>query len=153
MENKRLIAAAIAVASMLGVAASRTGAVLDRGAPQAPANERGDYGMVTLRATVETDWLTPVEARRTLESRSTALANWLSTRGGTVRVLSNKGLLRTHAADGARLAAPRARFERILQIQLPLGAIMEPEDGVSVAPDSIDLTGAAGPMSVVTNEF
>jgi hypothetical protein len=108
--------------------------------------------MVTLRATVETDWLTPVEARRTLESRSTALANWLSTRGGTVRVLSNTSRLLTHAANGARLAAPRARFERILQVQLPLGQIMEPERGVTVAPDSIDLADTAGPLGVV-NEF
>ncbi len=153
MQNKRLIAAAIAIASMLGVAASRTGAVLDRGAPEPAANQRGDYPMVTVRATVETDWLTPAEARRTLERRSTALTNWLSTRGGKVRVLSNTSLLLTHAANGARLATPRARFERILQIQLPLGEIMEPERGVTVAPDSVDLAGTAGPMGVVMNAF
>jgi hypothetical protein len=112
-----LIAATMALTSMLAVMTSATVAILDRdtGTHLQPLVR----SVTTLRAAIRTEWLSPADARRSLEARNTALAQWLRPRGGSMRVISSDGLLRTHGPDGLRLTNPQARFERVLEIEVP----------------------------------
>lgn len=138
--STRVIAATIALTSMLAVMASGTVAILDRGPDVAQIDAR-DHSVTKLRAAIRTDWMNPADARRSLEARSAALEEWLRARGGGVRDMGTSSLLRTHGANGARLANPLARFERILEIQVPQDidfahtqrALLGPDGSVAVA--------------------
>lgn len=112
-----LIAATMALTSMLAVMTSGTVAIPDRdtGAHVDPLVRN----VTTLRAAIKTAWLSPADARRSLEARNAALVQWLRPRGGSMRVISSNSLLRTHGPDGQRLTSPEARFERILEIDVP----------------------------------
>jgi hypothetical protein len=117
--NTRLMTtAAIALTSMLAVMTSATVAIIDRGTNLAQV-ATVDRSVTTLRAAIRTEGLSPADARRSLEARSAALAQWLRPRGGSMRVISSSGLLRTHGPDGLRLTSPQAYFERVLEIQVP----------------------------------
>ena len=117
--NARLIAATVTLVSIIAMVAA--GTVVNRAetrhSGEQPANH--DAGMTTLRAAIRTTWLSPADARRSLEARSRALADWLHARGGTLRVVSSDAMLRTRAADGERLATAEARFERVIEIRVP----------------------------------
>jgi hemin uptake protein HemP len=94
---------------------------------------------------VRSEWLSPADARRSLETRSAALADWLQARGGAVRIISSESLLRTHGADGSRLAIPLARFERVLEVQLPEGIEMAHTQRALLGPDgSVVIASARG---------
>jgi hypothetical protein len=116
--SARLIAAAIALTSAMAVMSIGRVAIPDRSSG-GKQFDTAAHGVLTLRAAIRTEWLSPADARRSLEARSTALSEWLRTRGGSVRVISSNSLLRTHDSDGQKLAMPRASFERILEIQVP----------------------------------
>jgi hypothetical protein len=142
--NTRIIAAAIALTSMLAVMTSGTVAVLDRDKGAAPSHEAG-RGTTTLRAAIETQWLSPSDGRRSLEARSAALTQWLRARGGSVRVVSSSAQLRTHAADGSRLPAAQARFERVLEIQVPRAVAVAQARSALFGPDaSVAISATAG---------
>ncbi len=142
--NTRIIAAAIALTSMLAVMASGTVAILDRDQGAAPGDE-ADHGVTTLRAAIETQWLSPSDGRRSLEARSAALTQWLRARGGSVRVVSSSAQLRTHAADGTRLPAAQVHFERVLEIQVPRAVAVAQARGALFGPDaSVAISATAG---------
>jgi hypothetical protein len=132
--NPRLVAAAIATLSMLAVMAGGTVAILDRGTDMSGVTA-SDQNVTRLRAAIKTEWLSPADARRSLETRSAALADWLHSRGGELRIIGSESLLRTHNADGARLATPLARFERILEIELPGGLQLVQTERALLGPD------------------
>jgi hypothetical protein len=132
--SQLMIAAAIAATSMLAVMASGTVAILDRGAA-ITEHDTPDQSVTRLRAAIRTEWLTPAAARRSLETRSAALADWLQARGGEARIISSGSLLRTHGTDGSRLATPLARFERILEVQLPEGVELAHTERALLGPD------------------
>ncbi len=131
----------MALTSMLAVMASGTVAILDRG-PDAAQIDARDRSVATLRAAIRTDWMNPADARRSIEARSAALEEWLRVRGGAVRDMGTSSLLRTHGADGARLTNPLARFERILEIQVP--------QDIEFAHAQRALLGPDGSVAVVT---
>jgi hemin uptake protein HemP len=142
--NTRLIAVAIAATSMLAVMAGGTVAILDRGTAMTKLGT-SDPRVTRLRAAIRTEWLSPADARRSLETRSAALADWLQARGGAVRIISSETLLRTHGADGSRLAIPLARFERLLEVQLPEGIEMAHTQRALLGPDgSVVIASARG---------
>lgn len=140
--STRVIAATIALTSMLAVMASGTVAILDHG-PGAAQIDARDRSVTTLRAAIRTDWMNPVDARRSLEARSGALAQWLRARGGSVRNMGTSNRLRTHGPDGARLTNPLARFERIVEIQVPQGVEFAHTQRALLGPDGSVATAAA----------
>lgn|SRR5262245_3546662 len=140
--NTRLIAAAIAATSMLAVMASGTVAILDRGTAMTELSTPAQ-SVTRLRAAIRTEWLSPADARRSLETRSAALAGWLQARGGEVRTISSESLLRTHAADGSRLTIPLARFERIVEVQLPEGVELAQTERALLGPDGSAVIASA----------
>lgn len=132
----------IALTSMLGVMTSGMVARFD----PATGEARPDVprrSVTRLHVFIATEWLSPTRARSNLEARSTALKQWLRARDGSAQVLSSRSLLRTHGPDGGRLATPQARFERILEIQVPEQTALEhmprallgPDDKLAVAGD------------------
>lgn len=133
--NTRIVAAAVALTSMLAVMTTGTVAILDREHGATPDNQTS-HGVTTLRAAIETQWLSPSDGRRSLESRSNALTQWLRARGGSVRIVSSSAELRTHAADGSRLPAPQARFERVLEIQVPSAVEIARAQNALLGPDA-----------------
>jgi hypothetical protein len=103
-----------------------------------------DAGVTILRAAIRTAWLSPADARRSLEARSRALADWLHARGGSLRVVSSDALLRTRAADGERLATAEARLERVIEIRVPRGVELAHARLALLGPDgSVASTGTA----------
>ena len=116
--STRLIATAIALTSVIAVMSSGRVAIPERSSGNKQLDTAAE-GVLTMRAAIRTEWLSPADARRSLEARSAALSEWLRTRGGSVRVISSNSLLRTHDSYGQKLAVPRASFERILEIQVP----------------------------------
>ena len=141
--NTRIIAAAIALTSMLAVMTSGTVAILDRDRGAAPRDYANDG--TALRAAIETEWLSPSNGRRSLEARSAALTQWLRIRGGSVRVVSSSAQLRTHAADGSRLPAAQARFERLLEIRVPRAVPVAQARSALFGPDaSVAISATAG---------
>ena len=132
--NPRVMAAAVAATSMLAVMAGGTVAIRDRSA-EMRVFTAPEQDVVRLRAAIRTEWLSPADARRSLETRSAALADWLHARGGEIRIISSESLLRTHNADGSRLATPLARFQRILEVQLPEGLELEQTQRALLGPD------------------
>lgn len=142
--NTRIIAAAIALTSTLAVMSSGTVALLDR-EHGAAARHEADSGVTTLRAAIKTEWLSPSDGRRSLEERSAALSQWLSTRGGSARIVSSSAQLRTHAADGSRLPIAQARFERVLEIQVPRALATAQAQSALFGPDaSVAVSATAG---------
>jgi hypothetical protein len=140
----RLITAAIALTSMLAVMAGGTVAILDRGT-EASHVDAPDRSFSRLRATIKTEWLSPVDARRSLEARSAALEQWLLARGGSVRIISSSAELRTHGPEGMRLTTPEARFERLLEIQVPEEVELAHTHRALLGPDgSVVMAGANG---------
>jgi hypothetical protein len=125
--STRLLAAAIALTSMLAMVSAGRVAHLERdmGAARPDAPE---LSVTRVRTAIRTDWLNPADARSSLEARTAALAEWLHARGGSVQVISSTSLLRTHEPEGARLTTPEARFERIVEIELPDSIAFEPSD-------------------------
>src|SRR4030095_13140966 len=118
--NTRLIAVAIAATSMLAVMAGGTVVILDRGTAMTKLHT-SDPSVTRLRAAIRTEWLSPADARRSLETRSAALADWLQARGGAVRLISSESLLRTHGADGSRPPLPPGRLPRAPECPPPSG--------------------------------
>ena len=142
--NARIIAAAVALTSMLAVMTTGTVAILDREHGATPGNQT-EREITTLRAAIETQWLSPSDGRRSLEARSTQLTQWLRARGGSVRIVSSNAELRTHAADGSRLPTPLARFERVLEIQVPRAVEIARAQNALLGPDaSVAISAAAG---------
>jgi hypothetical protein len=87
----------------------------------APARDHAQPGAAfeQVQATIRTDWLAPMSARRSLEQRHLALERWVAERGGYVRVLDTESILRTRGESGARLRMPLAQIERTLLIAVP----------------------------------
>jgi hypothetical protein len=114
----RLIAGIMIVASFGAVLATGGTALLEN---EAPATDHAVAGAAfeRVQATIRTDWLAPVSARRSVEQRHDALERWVAERGGHVRVLDTECLLRTRDATGARLRIPLAQIERTLLIAVP----------------------------------
>lgn len=116
----QLFAALIAMGSIAAVATTGTFAIVDRRAEQSTgAGPQASPAANTFVASIQTQWLSPEIARRSLDERSATLTAWSNARGGSLHVLSSTNLLRTHTRDGARLVAPVARFERVVEIRLP----------------------------------
>lgn len=112
-------AAAIATGALLGVLMAIGGAAYREG--QGGVRAQTDPTQREVRATLRTDWLAPLSARRSLDERNQALERWVSDRGGSVRILDTGGTLRTRGTSGKRLETPLAQFERTLVIRVPPG--------------------------------
>ncbi|HZF26125.1 MAG TPA: hypothetical protein VEZ88_07670 [Steroidobacteraceae bacterium] len=138
--NTRLIAGATALTAIIVVMASGAVALLDRASGASGKDPR--ESVTTLRAAIRTQWLSPTNARRSLEARSAALSDWLRARGGTLRLVSSSALLRTRAMDGSRLAVPEARFEHIIEIRVP--------QAVELARARLALLGPDGTVGIAT---
>ena len=110
--------AAIMSAASLGVLLAVGAALLDRGGNGSDRVE-GDSAIREVQATIRTDWLAPLSARRSLNQRNQALERWVADRGGFVRVLDTGSTLRTRDTDGTRLETPLVRLERTLIIRVP----------------------------------
>ncbi len=135
------LVATIMVAASLGVALATGGAAfLDGGAPASASSAEPVALFQELTATIQTDWLAPVSARRSLDERNQALERWVAARGGSVRVLDTASVLRTRSSLGARLHTPAARFERTLIIRVP--SQHAPEE-VALALEGVDATVAS----------
>ncbi len=114
----RLIAGIMIAASFGAVLATGGTALFETEAP-AREDPQSAAAFEQAQATIRTDWLAPVSARRSLEQRHDALERWVAERGGQVRVLDTVCLLRTRDAAGARLRTPLAQIERTLLIAVP----------------------------------
>jgi hypothetical protein len=142
--NARLIAAIVTLVSVIAVVTAGSIANLagQRHSDEQAANS--DAGVTILRAAMRTAWLSPADARRSLEARSRALADWLHARGGSLRVVSSDALLRTRAAGGERLVTAEARLERVIEIRVPRGVELAHARLALLGPDgSIASTGTA----------
>jgi hypothetical protein len=118
MSTTTRLIATILIAASFGITLATGGAALfDRDARQTPGALRS--GIQEVRATIRTDWLEPVSARRSLDERHGALERWVADRGGYVRVLDDASALRTRNVAGARLSAPVAQLARTLVIFVP----------------------------------
>jgi hypothetical protein len=108
-----LVAASFGIALATGAAVlfDHEGSASDRAQPQSAYQQ--------VHATIRTDWLAPVSARRSLDERYRTLERWVMDRGGYVRVLDNASALRARDAAGVRLSAPVARLARSLVIFVP----------------------------------
>jgi len=145
--NARLIAV---IASLMSLIVIATAALVANGGPQA-SGAQPDVGVSTLRAAIRTQWLSPADARRSLEARSQALADWLHARGGTLRIVSSSAVLRTHAAHGERLAKAEARFERIIEIQVPHAVELARARLALLGPDGTIASMSAGDVTETRN--
>ena len=116
--TRRLVATVMIAASFGAVLATGGAALFARGAPASGAT-RSPTTLQVMQATIRTDWLAPVSARRSLDQRNQALERWVTDRGGYVRVLDTAGSLRTRDTAGARLRVPLAQLERTLIIHVP----------------------------------
>jgi len=114
----RLVATVMIAASFGAVLATGGATLFDSGAPVSDA-VRSEATFHEVQATIRTDWLAPVSARRSLDQRNQALERWVTDRGGYVRVLDTAGSLRTRDTAGARLRVPLAQLERSLIIHVP----------------------------------
>lgn len=68
-------------------------------------------------ATADTGWLPAAQARQRIEAIGTALERLALERNLGVKVLDSAAQLRTRTAEGVRLAAPLARFERSFEFR------------------------------------
>jgi hypothetical protein len=119
MSTTTRLIATILIAASFGITLATGGAALfDRDA-SASAGARFDPTLQQVRATIRTDWLEPVSARRSLDERHGALERWVAERGGYVRVLDDASALRTRSDAGVRLNAPVAQLARTLVIFMP----------------------------------
>lgn len=114
----RLVAAIMITASFGAVLATGSATLFDRDAPVGDA-VRSQAAFHEVPATIRTEWLTPVSARRSLEQRLHALERWVAERGGSVRILGTDSVMRTRDTAGARLKVPLAQLERTLSIHVP----------------------------------
>ncbi len=138
--TKRLIAT-IMIAASFGVVLARAGAAFFDGGPTASASNAEPVAVLQeLTATIQTDWLAPVSARRSLEQRNQALERWVAARGGSVRVLDTASVLRTRSSLGERLHTPAARFERTLAIRVPS---QHAPEAIAQALEGLDVTVAS----------
>lgn len=160
--NTRVIAQALVLTAFIAVAASITFGLIGRDPGAQQSSVRPDAGFTTLRAAIRTQWLSPADARRSLDARSLALAQWLQARGGTLRTMSSSASLRTRAADGGRLAQPEARFERLIEIQVPHAvdlaqarlALLGPDGTIGVAGETRRARhGAHSNAAPMSNDF
>lgn len=119
MSTTTRLVAGMMIAASFGAVLATGGTALFDGAAPASDNARSEAAFAQVQATIRTDWLAPVSARRSLEQRSDALERWVAERGGYVRVLDTASLLRTRDATGARLPIPLAQIERTLIIGVP----------------------------------
>ncbi|HEY4645792.1 MAG TPA: hypothetical protein VIH25_05880 [Steroidobacteraceae bacterium] len=113
----RLVATILIAASFGAVLAAGGAGLLERGTPA--GGGAPESTLQEVRATIRTDWLAPVSARRSLEQRNQALERWVADRGGHARVLDSDSVLRTRDDAGARLRVPVAQLERTLVIFVP----------------------------------
>lgn len=114
----RLAATILISASFGAVLATSSATLFDRGAPVSDA-VRSQATFHEVQATIRTDWLALVSARRSLDQRIHALERWVAERGGYVRVLDTDSVMRTRDTAGARLQVPLAQLERTLIIHVP----------------------------------
>jgi precorrin-2 methylase len=111
--------AGILVAGSFGAVLATSGTALFDGDASATVEPRTGAAFEQVQATIRTEWLAPVSARRSLEQRHEALERWVAERGGYVRVLDTASALRTRGDGGARLRIPVAQIERTLLIAVP----------------------------------
>lgn len=96
------------------------------GGPQVPvAVTSAGLLAPSFTGTVDTGWLPAAEARREIEELGAALDRLAVERGFGVRILDSNAQLRTRTADGTRLGAPLARFERSFEFRVPESGDLE----------------------------
>lgn len=111
--------AGILIAGSFGAVLATGGTALFDGDASATVTPQTEADFEQVQATIRTDWLAPVSARRSLEQRHEALERWVAERGGYVRVLDTASALRTRDDGGARLRSPVAQIARTLRIAVP----------------------------------
>ena len=99
--STRVIAATIALTSMLAVMASGTVAMLDRGPDVAQIDAR-DHSVTKLRAAIPDRLDESADASQSRGTWRCPGGNGCARGGGGVRDMGTSSLLRTHGANGAR---------------------------------------------------
>ena len=150
--NTRLMAATM-IAASFGLALATGGAAFfedETGSHVARTDLPAVYQQLT--AQIQTDWLAPVSARRSLDQRNQALERWVAARRGWVQVIDTASELRTRGALGERLPAPAARFARTLLIHVPAehapATIAQALEGLDVTVASINTVRDQAPARI-----
>lgn len=113
----RINAFALLAAAAVALGAATWDAEIDN-SPAADSVASAELVSPSFTGKVDTGWLPATEARRSIEELSATLDRLALEHDAGVRVLDSAAELRTRTAEGLRLAAPLARFERAYEFRV-----------------------------------